>query len=301
MFQFFLFGRFEVHWNHQPLDGFESKKVQELFSYLATYHHRSHSRELVADLLWSDFSAAASKKNMRQTLWQLQSALSIHECDCPILLADNDFLRLNPAASIEIDVHRFESVANIVQDIHGHDLDVTQAPILCDVIELYRADFMEGWYVDWCLIERERLHNLFLAMLDKLVSYYEARNEYETAIHYCNLALRKEYVRECTHRQLIRLHYLRGDRTAALKQYERCKEALNDTLNVSPGLLTQNLYELICADNHSAVVQESQKPRKISGSSDSAPELMSCLLEMKAMVESMQVQVLKQISNDAMQ
>lgn len=298
MFSFFLFGRFEVHWNHQPLDGFESKKVQELISYLVTYRHRPHSRELLADLLWADYPVASSKKNLRQTLWQLQSALSVAEDNSQVLLVDSEFLSLNPHTNLVIDIEHFETVANTVQDLHGSDLNTTQAEMLCNAIELYRTDFLEGWYVDWCLIERERFHNLCLAMLDKLVAFYEVRREYETAVHYCSQALRKEYMRECTHRQLIRLHYLRGDRTAALRQYEHCKTVLADTLNVAPGQLTQNLYEYICADNRTAILQGGYKMAQDSGSRESISELVTCLLEMKEMITNMQTHVLKQLNDD---
>jgi DNA-binding SARP family transcriptional activator len=298
MFRFYLFGRFEVHWQQQPLAGFEPKKVQELFAFLATHRHRSHSRELVADLLWVDFPLAATKKNMRQTLWQLQTALNMPEPGNEVLLVDNEFLSLNPQANIFIDIERFESVANSVQDIPGVDLTEAQASAISEVIDLYRADFLEGWYVDWCLHERERFHNLFLTVLDKLVLFYETHGEYETAVHYCNQALRKEYVRECTHRQLMRLYYLSGDRTAAIRQYERCKAALADALSVVPGQLTQNLYEYICADNKAGVMFNGQAISRATAKAESFPELINYLLEMKSMIEVMELQVLKQLQND---
>ena len=34
---------------------------------------------------------------------------------------------------------------------------------------VYRGDLLEGCYQDWCLFERERLQNAYLAMLDKLM------------------------------------------------------------------------------------------------------------------------------------
>ena len=70
-----LFGKFYVRRNEQVLDGFDARKVQELFCYLLLHRDHSLSRETLASILWSETTTAQSKKNLRQALWQLQSAL----------------------------------------------------------------------------------------------------------------------------------------------------------------------------------------------------------------------------------
>jgi DNA-binding SARP family transcriptional activator len=44
----------------------------------------------------------------------------------------------------------------------------------------------------------------------------------------------------------MRLHQLAGNRTGALRQFERCRTALDEELGVGPGRLTRSLYEEIC-------------------------------------------------------
>jgi len=46
----------------------------------------------------------------------------------------------------------------------------------------------------------------------------------------------------------MRLLYLAGDRTGALRQFERCRNALSDELGVAPGQRIRALYERIRAD-----------------------------------------------------
>ena len=70
-----LFGKFCVHRNEQVLDGFDPRKVQELFCHLLLHRNHSLPRETLASILWPETTTAQSKKNLRQTLWQLQSAL----------------------------------------------------------------------------------------------------------------------------------------------------------------------------------------------------------------------------------
>jgi DNA-binding SARP family transcriptional activator len=60
--------------------------------------------------------------------------------------------------------------------------------------------------------------------------------------------LRHDPAREGTHRSLMRLHALAGDRTAALRQFERCVAALREELGVPPSRRTRELAESIRAD-----------------------------------------------------
>jgi len=107
---------------------------------------------------------------------------------------------------------------------------------------------LEGWYQDWCLLERERLQNMYLAMLDKLMSYCEALHDYETSLLYGMRIMCYDRARERTHRRLMRLYYRLGDRAEALRQYERCAGALEEELGVRPSKSTVALYKQIQAD-----------------------------------------------------
>ena len=90
---------------------------------------------------------------------------------------------------------------------------------------------------------------MWLAMLDKLMSYCEARQDFEAGLAYGARVLRKDRARERTHRRLMRLAHLAGDRTGALRQYQRCVLALEEELGVKPAERTEDLYRAILADS----------------------------------------------------
>ncbi|MBN1814367.1 MAG: bacterial transcriptional activator domain-containing protein [Anaerolineae bacterium] len=115
-------------------------------------------------------------------------------------------------------------------------------------MDLYQGDLLEGCYQDWCIYERERFQHMYLAMLDKLMDHCQARQDYEAGLSYGRRILRYDCARERTHRRLMRLYYLAGDRTAALRHYERCVAALEKDLGVKPTRSTEALYEQIRAD-----------------------------------------------------
>ena len=60
--------------------------------------------------------------------------------------------------------------------------------------------------------------------------------------------LRYDRASERTYRRLMLMQYKAGDRTGALRQYERCVAALNEELGVKPERRTRELYGIIRND-----------------------------------------------------
>jgi len=246
-----LFGKFHIEWNDNIIEGFDSSKVQELFCYLLLHRDRPHPRETLASLLWDANSTSQSKKYLRQTLWQLQNILpdQSDQSEKPLLLIEPDWIRVNPDADLWLDVDDFEAAYKNAHGFQGWQLNAETVRSLERVENIYTDDLLLGWYQDWTLFERERLQNMFLSILDKLMVYCEAHGKYETGINYGMRILRFDLARERTHQSLMRLHYLSGDRTAALRQYKRCEQALEEELGVDPARHTQELYETFKADD----------------------------------------------------
>ena len=162
-------------------------------------------------------------------------------------------------------------------------------------VQLYRGDLLEGSYQDWCLYERERLQNIYLAMLDKLSGYCEASGEYEQGQDYSTRILRHDPARECTHRRLMRLQYLAGDRSAALRQYVRCVTVLEDELGVKPDRQTVALYDEI---RSGSFVTAPPRPAAGPESKDAEavlPDIVARLKQLHAALTEIQQQVKKEI------
>ena len=245
--RFRLFGKFSAQHDAGILKGLEASKDQELLSYLLIHRDRPHSREALASLLWADTSTEKSKKYLRQALWHLHAALN-SDHNNNVLLVDHDWLTLNPCSNLWTDVADFEHAFAGAEGIAGRQLDTEKAHALKGAVSLYNDDLLPGYYQDWILFERERLQNMYLLMLDKLIVYLQFRGDYEVAQGYAATILRYDPARERTHRQLMHLYSLAGDRTSALRQYERCAQALKQELGVKPEKKTVELYERIKSD-----------------------------------------------------
>ncbi len=291
-----LFGRLSVSRNDAALDGLTACKVQELLCYLLLHRDRTHSRETLAGLLWGDCSTPQSRKYLRQALWQLQAALSPHgePPEARTLLVESANVRLD-SAGIWLDIAVFERAFELIRGIPSDQLDAATAVALHEAAELYQGHLLEGWYQDWCLSERERLQDLYLTMLDKLMDYCVAHREYDSAIAYGGRILRHDRARECTHQRLMRLQYLAGDRGAALRQYQRCVAALSEDLGVEPSEITTALHEDIRIGRLQSKV--ATPVSKVASDIAAGPlvDVMSRLRQLEAALVGLQQQVQEHI------
>ena len=241
--RFQLFGKLLIQKDARALIGLEARKEQELLCYLLVHPDRPHPREMLANLLWSDTSTEKSRKYLRQALWHLHSMLKpARAVETEVLSAEHDWVQLNLNSDCWIDVTVFERAFAATQ---GKSLDQNGAQSLKNAVELYNGDLLDGWYHDWCLFERERLQNMYLTMLDKLMTYSMEHQEYETGFTYGSTILRYDRASERTYRQLMLMKYSAGDRTGALRLYDRCVAALAEELAVKPEARTTAIYEKI--------------------------------------------------------
>ena len=241
-----LLGRFTIRCERREVACFQALKVQELFSYLVLHHDNALHRDQLADLLWGDHDGGDSKKYLRKALWKLNSELK--KLDCSLqqnLQVEPQWIYLNMGTGCWADVLEFEKTYTSIRGIPSAKLSRQQFQDLKKAKDLYRGDLLSGRYWDWCILDRERFREMLLIMIHKLMGYSEANGEYEAGLEYGNEILRHDRAHERTHRRMMRLYDLSGNRSAALRQYERCREALREELDVEPSTRTKALYQHI--------------------------------------------------------
>jgi DNA-binding SARP family transcriptional activator len=209
-------------------------------------------------VLWDDLPAGKARKQLRQALWQLQTTLNAicGEESARILTVETEWVRITLDDEVWLDIDAFGRAYERLRGIDGKILDPDQADELRRAVALYQGDLLEGWYHSWCVIDRERYRTMHLSMLDKLMATCETRHAYEEAVDYGERILRFDRAREATHLRLMRLHYLKGDRTSALRQFNRCVVALREELDACPAKQTAALYHQIRADRLDDIAED---------------------------------------------
>ena len=225
----------------------ETVKTRALLIYLVL-NPGPQSRHKLTGLLWGDLPEARARRNLRHALWDLRRNLS--SPTQPLLLTDRENVRFNPRLSYWCDVPRFQAACAQLEAMPL--LSMAELGSLRRAIELYRGDFLEGFFVadapafqEWALLEREHLRSLAIQAFQRLVRGYAARNQALAALDCAQRLLDLDPWREETHRWIMRLWAVLGQRDAAMEQYESCRRLLARTFGVEPSPETQRLLAQI--------------------------------------------------------
>jgi DNA-binding SARP family transcriptional activator len=189
-------------------------------------------RAQAAAMLWPDVDDKSARNNLRQRLFRLRQAArrDVVLPDTTLALADgiaNDLTDLG---------------ARLADDPKAASGELLGALNFDDCLEL----------ADWVAVAREQWAVARRSALAEIASRLEAEGQIAPALRYAERLVSDDPLLEHAHRRLMRLHYLRGDRAAALSAYERCRDLLHRELNARPGSETLDLVR---------VIEDSQTPK----------------------------------------
>ena len=285
-FVFTLFGRFNGRYASSAPICPDRGKTQDLLCYLLVNRSRSHHREDLGAQFWGDFTTTQSKKYLRQTLWQLQKSLDQVSPEGPRLLTvEPEWVHLNSEAERWLDIETFENNFANARNLQSGELGAIELRRLRESVDLYAGQLLQGWYHEWCVFDADRLEAMYLTVLDKLMDHCEATHDYGGGIEFGNRVLRCDRAREVTHRRLIKLLYLGGDRTAALHQYRKCVTALKEALGVLPSSSTEELHDHVRADRWEDVLANLAGATPLHKTMDRLAQVQSALCQMQTMVK----------------
>ncbi|MDN5859736.1 MAG: bacterial transcriptional activator domain-containing protein, partial [Pseudonocardia sp.] len=252
-----LLGGLTVRWQGNDV-AVASAAARALLARLALDPARAAPRDELARLLWPERTQAAAFTNLRQTLARLRHAV-------PAVIADRARVGLVEGATS--DVARF---ADLLAEcaVHDHPAGRCERCIArrAEAARLYRGEFATGLellcsaaFDDWLLLTREHLRYRFVELLDAVGDDHATAGEHTDAAAAARRQLDLEPWREGSHRRLMRALADAGDRAAALAQYVRCVQMLDDELGVAPDPATTALRDRIRAGAAPAVPRAARR------------------------------------------
>jgi DNA-binding SARP family transcriptional activator len=208
-----LLGRWQLRRDGQtvpvPMSG------RRLLALLALAGERP--RLTVASTLWPDCSEQRALGNLRSTLWRIQ-ALRLQ-----LIAVDGGGLGLSE--DVVVDVHELRACAN-----GPNDGAVAGSLGLL----LFGEELLPGWYEDWVLIERERVHQLRLHALERLSDRLLDEGQHTQALEAALAAIAAEPLRESARRAAIRVHLAENNVSEAVRQFVEFRGLLRRELGLAP-------------------------------------------------------------------
>jgi ABC-type oligopeptide transport system substrate-binding subunit/DNA-binding SARP family transcriptional activator len=228
--QLFLLGPLDIRFDDQQAPKPPTLKSQSLLAYLATHRHQPQPRERLAGLFWGERTERKARRSLATALWHVRRCLPSEE----MILSDSHVAQFAPQADLWLDVEAFESLV-----ARG------DVPSLRSAVSIYRGAFMDGFYDDWIIDERYRLEALVADGLTRLMLSLEGTGDWKGALAAALRLVDHDPLREDGHRQAMRAYCHLGQRNAALAQYHRCRELVQEELGTQPMTKTTGLFESI--------------------------------------------------------
>ena len=248
----FLFGGFLLERGGVSLPPIASRAGRSLFAYLMMRRDRPLNRELVAGTFWPELSETRARRRLSHTLWQIQDV--VNDGSFSYLDVATDTLAFDSESSYWLDVEEFDRQYATTKGSEGASVATSyRASVLRTCVDLYRGDFLAGFFDDWVVAEQDHYRQRYLTALSRLIEVTKSAGAYEEALGYARRMTHHDPLSEEAHREVMRLCFLLGRTGDAVEQFRRCRSVLEDDLGAEPSPATVELYERIVKQRRAGI------------------------------------------------
>jgi LuxR family transcriptional regulator, maltose regulon positive regulatory protein len=231
-------GRLQVKTGDHALTSadWQTQESCDLFFYLLT-HPEGLTKEQIGLAFWPESSTAELKLRFKNNMYRLR-----HAAGKDIVLFKDETYYFNHYLDYEYDVETFQREISEAQQSQDPD---KKASHLRAALKTYKGSYLPEVDETWVVLERQRLHQIYIDALLELTGLHLEKRQYETALKYCQHALGQDHCLEAAHRLAMRIHAAMGNRAAVERQYDLCRRALQDEFNLQPSPQTETLYQAL--------------------------------------------------------
>ncbi|MBL8515811.1 MAG: hypothetical protein JNM76_02485 [Betaproteobacteria bacterium] len=248
-------GGFELHLDGEPWRpaGKPQRKPLDLIKALAARDREAFvgvNAQQLAEELWPDLELEDIRANLHTTLHRARKLLGsdaalLHAdgqlsfdrglvwCDTAALRACTDRMLASPASGDDD-----ESAPHT-----GAHMDPsTIRQLASEINALARGPFLPGEEPAWAAFARERCNAMLVTAVKRCAASLSRIGAQDEALALYERGLADNPLIEAFYRAQMRIHLARGEPSAALVTYRRCREALSVVLGVAPSAETERLY-----------------------------------------------------------
>lgn len=210
---------------------FSFSKINALLYYMVI--NGNVNRDQIAGILWEDKDNQTAKKNLRNTIYQVNKILGADFIICP----SRSILTFNPDLTVKADVTAF------LADPSHH-------------LDLYQGEFLQGFYLKanetfelWLTKMRSHCEQLFIKSsyqkIEQMMTFAPFEELEETIFH---LIAIDEY-EEKNYQLLMRLYQHHRRFGKVIEIYYKMVNLLDKELGIAPSETSQLIYEEVVAKN----------------------------------------------------
>ncbi|HRJ02975.1 MAG TPA: BTAD domain-containing putative transcriptional regulator [Ignavibacteria bacterium] len=225
------------------------KKSKILLAYLMCDPQKIHTKDKIIDMFFFFDDMPADKADMayHSAIYNIRTALKIYDIksDKPkrskdktydynpqYILYEDKSLRLNPDFFYTSDNVEFEKLYNKIKlPSLSIEEKITNS---VKAIEMYKGDFLPGYYDSWCEELRVKYKNMFITLCEELIKLLENDARYEEVVKYSELLLNEDRLSDSTHISIINACVKLGNIKLAKSRFEIMLKIYDDELDEKP-------------------------------------------------------------------
>lgn len=182
-------------------------------------------RSRLARLMWPGKAEETARNSLRQRLFKLRRQLGLE---------------------LVTGQHTLALAAGVAHDLHDAAQPLLAATTLAP----------EGELGAWLLQQRTQRQARQREALAAQADAAEQAQDWPAALQAAQALLALEPLAEDAHRRLMRLHYLQGDRAAALRAFDACEHLLKDEVGTPPSAETLALLQHLQTEQPAAALPQ---------------------------------------------
>lgn len=258
--QLYPFGKTELYLRGKPVpeDKWIRKKSKILLVYLMSHPERIHTKDEIMDIFFDDMPADKADVVYHSAIYNIRTALKIYDIksDKPkrskdktydynpqYIMYEDKTLRLNPDFYYKADNIEFERLyeksklsAQTVEEKINYSMSA---------IELYKGDFLPGYYDNWCEELRVKYKNMYITLCEELIKMLEAESRFEEVIKYSELLLKEDKLNDSAHINIINAFANLGNIKMAKSRLDLMLKIYDEELGERPQPKTLDKITLI--------------------------------------------------------
>lgn len=194
-------------------------------------------RDDLADVLWPDTLPKSWERDLSAVVSKIRAVLGRLGAGPRVLPGGGGSYDLRLPEGSTVDVLRARAAVAAGESAASEERPVDRAELLA-ATETLRAVFLPGESSAWVDAVRDECRRFLLRALDLQAAVAGGRGELADAMAAAEEALAVDPYRETAYVALMRLHLQHGDRTGALRTFDRCRRVLAEDLGVEPAAST---------------------------------------------------------------
>ena len=228
------------------------KKARTLFQILLTYQNELIPKERLAEMISPEKDQKSAIRDFKVALNALNNVLEPErEARATPFFINKQGSRygLDPNSAYQIDINQFENLIKKGIELADQGKEEKAIDNLSDAVNLYKGDYLPNClYQDWSREVREKYKQLFIQGVEILADLYFQKEEYQKTINMAEKLIAEESSVEEAYQLMMKAYDEMGQRSQALRTYQRCADNLEQDLGVIPTQKTRELYKNIKTD-----------------------------------------------------